>query len=299
MNNELHPIVVTLPNSIQNQFMKKLLFIVAAAAIAFTTNAQSLKTPVASPLQTIKQGFALSEITVEYSRPSAKGRVVYGDVVPFGKIWRTGANGATIITFGEDVTIAGNPVKQGTYALYSIPNKDSWELMLYSDTKLGGNVGEYDKTKEVVRFKATPSKLTEKVETFTIQVAELGANTANIELIWENTKVSFGVKSEIDEKIMANIESVMSKDSRPYFQAARYYYDNNKDMKKALEWATIAADNNPNAYWVHLLKGNIQAKLGDKKGASETAQKVIDLAKADGDDAYVKMGEKLLSENKK
>lgn len=278
--------------------MRKLLFIVAAAAIAFSSNAQSLKTPVASPLQTIKQGFALSDITIEYSRPSAKGRTVYGDVVPFGKIWRTGANGATTITFGEDVTVAGTPVKQGTYALYSIPNKDAWELMLYSDTKLGGNVGEYDKTKEVARFKSTPSRVTEKVETFTIQVADITSTTASIELIWENTKVAFTVTAEIDAKIMANIESVMSKDSRPYFQAARYYYDNNKDLKKALEWATIAADNNPQAYWVHLLKGNIQAKMGDKKAAAATAQKVIELAKADGDDAYVKMGEKLLADNK-
>ena len=278
--------------------MRKLLFIVASIAIAFGSNAQTLKTPVASPLQTIKQGFALSDITIEYSRPSAKGRTIYGDVVPFGKIWRTGANGATTITFGEDVTIEGIAVKQGTYALYSIPNKDAWELMLYSDTKLGGNVGEYDKTKEVARFKATPSKVTEKVETFTIQVANISPASAFVELIWENTKVGFKVSAEIDEKIMANIESVMSKDSRPYFQAARYYYDNNKDLKKALEWATIAADNNPQAYWVHLLKGNIQAKLGDKKGAVETAQKVIELAKTDGDDAYVKMGEKLLSDNK-
>lgn len=278
--------------------MKKLLFIAAAVACWTSMNAQSLKTPAPSPTQTLKQSFGLSEITVEYSRPSAKGRVVFGDVVALGKIWRTGANASTTITFGEDVSVQGNPVKAGTYALYSIPNKDSWEIMLYSDTKLAGRVGDYDTAKEVVRFKATPSTLKEKVETFTINISDLGANTANIELVWENTRVAFGVKAEIDEKIMANIESVMANDSRPYYQAARYYYENGKDIKKALEWINVAAANNSQAYWVHMLKANIQLKAGDKKGAVETAGHVMKLAKEGGDDAYLKMAEKLISENK-
>lgn len=259
---------------------------------------QTLKTPAPSPLQTIKQAFALSEITIEYSRPSAKGRVVYGDVVPYGQIWRTGANGATTITFGEDVTFGGQPVTAGTYALYSIPGKDSWDLMLYSDLKLGGNVTEYNKEKEVKRISLKPSKVNDRVETFTIGFNDITATTVNIDLTWENTKISIPVVADIDAKIMKNIESSVIKDNRPYYQAARYYYDNDKDLKLALEWVNKAVDNNPSAYWVHMLKANIQFKSGDKNGAKTTAQKVVELAKADGDDAYVKQAEKLLSQIK-
>jgi tetratricopeptide (TPR) repeat protein len=279
--------------------MKKVFAVLAIALMAFT-NAQSqqLKTPAPSPLATLKQAFGLSDISIEYSRPSAKGRVVYGDVVPFGQIWRTGANGATTITFGEDVFVEGKAVAAGTYALYSMPKKDSWTIMLYKDTKLGGNVGEYKQENELLRFDVKPTQVSPKVETFTINIADQTATTANIELVWENTRVAFGIKVEVDEKIMKNIENVMIKDTKPYYTAARYYYDNNKDLKQALEWATKATEMNPSAYWVFMLKGNIQFKMGDKKGAAETAKKVIELAKADGDDAYLKMGEKLLMESK-
>ncbi len=275
-------------------------FAVLTIALMAITNAQSqqLKTPAPSPLATLKQAFGLSDITIEYSRPSAKGRVVYGDVVPFGQIWRTGANGATTITFGETTFVEGKEVAAGTYALYSIPNKDSWTIMLYKDTKLGGNVGEYKQENELIRFDVKPTQVSPKVETFSINIADQTSTTANIELVWENTRVAFGIRVEVDEKIMKNIENVMIKDTKPYYTAARYYYDNNKDLKQALEWATKATEMNPSAYWVFMLKGNIQFKMGDKKGAAETAQKVIELAKADGDDAYVKMGEKLLKDSK-
>ncbi len=277
--------------------MKKIFFLLFSLG-CFSSFGQTLKTPAPSPLQTIKQAFALSEITVEYSRPSAKGRTVYGDVVPFGQIWRTGANGATTLTFGEDVTFGGQPVSAGTYALYSIPGKESWELMLYSDLKLGGNVTEYNKEKEVKRISVKPGRLNDKVETFTIAFNDITPTTVNIEILWENTKISIPVVADIDAKIMKNIESAVIKDNRPYYQAARYYYDNDKDLKLALEWVNKAVDNNPQAYWIHMLKANIQSKSGDKAGAKTTAQKVIELAKADGDDAYVKQAEKLLSQIK-
>jgi hypothetical protein len=165
-------------------------FTTALAITTFSLTAQAqLKTPAPSPLQSIKQTFALSEIGIEYSRPSAKGRVVFGDVVPFGKIWRTGANSATKITFGEDVKVEGQNVAAGTYALYSIPNKDNWELMLYKDLALGGNTGEYKKENELMRFSVKPSSLTEKVETFEINIANITSSSSNIELRWENTRV--------------------------------------------------------------------------------------------------------------
>lgn len=273
----------------------------ALAIVALTAgslNAQ-IKTPAPSPLQTLKQAFALSDITVEYSRPSAKGRVVFGDVVPFGSIWRTGANSTTKITFGEDVKVEGNDVKAGTYGLYTVPNKDSWEIMLYKDLTLGGNVAEYKKENEVLRFTVKPTALTEKVETFAINVADVTSNTANVELVWEKTRVAFKVVADIDSKIMKSIESTLIKDNRPYYQAASYYYENDKDLKLAGEWIDKAIANNPSAYWVVLLKAKIQFKAKDLKGAAVTAEKAKELAKADQDDAYVKMADKIIADCKK
>lgn len=276
----------------------KATLVLMLALFSVVSFGQALKVPAPSPQQTIKQAFALSEISITYCRPSAKGRTVFGDVVQYGQIWRTGANGATTITFGEDVTVEGKAIKAGTYAIYSIPNKESWDIMLYSDLELGGNVGEYNKEKEVARFAVKARPLAESVETFTINVADQSSNTASIEMSWEKTRVSFRVEADIDSKIMKNIESSVIKDNKPYYQAASYYYENNKDLNLALEWINKAVANNPNAYWVHMLKAKIQFKAKDTKGAKETALKVVELAKADGDDAYVRMAEKLIAEIK-
>lgn len=282
-----------------SQNMKSLiLHLWILVAINTSLYAQALKTPAGSPLQTIKQVFALSDITVEYSRPSAKGRVVFGDVVPFGKIWRTGANASTKLTFGEDVTIDGKAIKAGTYGLYTLPNKNSWEIMLYNDTKLGGNVKEYKSENEVARFKATPSVMQDRTETFTIEFANITPTSVNIDLVWEKTRVGFTVKAEIDAKIMDNIETVMATDARPYYQSASYYYENNKDLQKALTWVTKATEINPKAHWIWAMKAKIHAKMNDKNGAFTAAQQALTLAKAAEDGAYIKIAEKILAESK-
>jgi len=278
------------------QTIKKFSLSLMALAMAFISQAQTVKVPAPSPLQTLKQNFALSEITIEYSRPSARGRAVYGDVVPFGKVWRTGANGSTKITFGEDVKVEGKAVKAGTYALYSIPGKDSFTFMLYKDLKLGGDVANYSAENELIRFAVKSSKVTEKVETFTMNVSDITASSSNIELTWENTRAAFNVTADIDASIMASIDKALNKDNKPYYQAASYYYENNKDMKLALEWVNKAVEQNPKAYWVVLLKAKIELKLKDKAAAKASAEKVIEMAKADKDDAYIKNGENLLIE---
>jgi hypothetical protein len=260
--------------------------------------AQQLKVPAASPTQTVKQAFGISEITIEYSRPGVKGRVVFGELVPFGKIWRTGANSTTKITFGDDVKIEGVDVKAGTYGFYTIPNADSWEIMLYKDLTLGGNVANYKTENEVLKVKVKPSTLANKVETFTMGLADITSTTANIELTWENTRVAISVITEIDSKIMKTIESTIVQDTRPFYQAASYYYENNKDLKQALEWTEKAIFANPKAYWVVLLKAKIQLKLNDKKGATATANQVIVMATADKDDSFVKQAEKLIASAK-
>lgn len=278
---------------------KNSLLVLIMAAGLCTTQAQTLKVPAPSPSQTIKQAFALSDVTVDYSRPGAKGRVVYGDVVPFGKVWRTGANGSTKFTFGDDVKIEGVELKAGTYALYSIPNKDSWDLMFYKDLNLNGNVNDYKAENEVIRVKVKPSQLPMFVETFTINFADVKSNSLVVELIWENTRVAFNVTEEIDTKIMKNIETALAVDSRPYIQAASYYYEADKDQKKALEWANKAIEQNPKAFWAVALKAKIQLKLNDKKGATESANKVIELAKEAKNDDFVKIAEKIIADAKK
>lgn len=275
--------------------------IVLALALGFAslTNAQQLKVPAPSPLQTLDQAFALSNIKIEYSRPSAKGRKIYGDLVPFGKVWRTGANQSTKITFGEDVSVEGKAIAAGTYALYTMPNKDSWDIMFYKDLKLGGNVADYKAENEALKVTVKPSALADKVETFTMNVADMTSSTANVEMLWEQTRVSFAVKADIEAKIMKNIETTMASDSRPYFQAANYYYENGKDLNQALTWINKAVEQNPKAYWVVHVKAKIQNKMKDYKGAIASAEQSLALAKEDKNDDYVKMNEKLIEEAKK
>jgi tetratricopeptide (TPR) repeat protein len=263
-----------------------------------SVNAQQLKVPAASPTQTIDQAFGLSNIKIEYSRPGIKGRTIYGDLVPFGKVWRTGANSATKITFGDTVTVAGNVVKPGTYALYTIPGKDEWDIMFYKDLNLAGDVAEYKKEDELFRFKAKPTNIANKVETFTINVSDITANSAKIELVWENTRVAFDVLTEVDSKIMKNIDASLEKDSRPYYSAANYYYENNKDLKKALEWTNLALAQNPKAYYMAHLKAKIYMKMKDYKNAIDAAQHSMELAKEAKSDDYVRLNEKLIAEAK-
>ena len=283
--------------------MNKLkLMTIASAAIltigTFTVNAQGLKVPAPSPSQTIKQSFGLGDISVDYSRPAVKGRVVFGDLVPYGKIWRTGANAATKLTFSDDITFGDVPVKAGTYALYTIPGKASWTVMLYSDLTLGGNTADYNNEKEVARI-SVPAKYTEsKTESFTINIAKVKSTTATIELLWENTRVPIKIATEIDGKVMKNIDAALANDTRPYFQAASYYYDNDKDLSKAKMWVEKATEQNPKAFWVRLLKAKIELKMGDKKAAIATANEVIDLATEAKNDDYVKMAKELIAKAK-
>lgn len=273
--------------------------IAAFLLVCSGVNAQALKTPAPSPNQTIKQAFGLGELTIEYSRPSVKGRVVYGDLVPFGKVWRTGANSATKITFAENIKVEGNPIAAGTYAVYTIPDKEEWQLMFYKDLTLGGNVSDYKAEDEALRIKLKSSRIVDKVETFTINVANMAANTCSVELNWDNARVAFSVSTDIDGTIMKNIETAMAPaDKRPYYQAANYYFENDKDIKQALEWSKKAMELDSKAYWIALLNGKILLKMKDSKGAMAAAEKVIALAKEDKNDDYVKRGEKLMGDAK-
>jgi len=279
--------------------MNKIAMIASAVALSLSTfvvQAQTLKTPAPSSSQTVKQGFGLGDITIDYSRPSVKGRVVFGDLVPYGKTWRTGANAATKITFSDDVKIEGKDVKAGTYAIYTVPNKDTWDFILYSDLTLGGNTSGYKPENEVLRVTVKPVSLSHKIETFTISLADVTATSTTLELLWDKTLVPVKITTEIDAKVMKNIETSMAVDSRPYFQAANYYYENDKDLNQALIWVNKAVEQNPNAFWVMMLKARIEYKLNDTKSAIATAEKTVALATTAKNDDYVKMGNQLIAD---
>lgn len=273
----------------------KHLFLFVAVALGTIANAQSLKTPAKSPMSTTKQAVGLSEITVEYSRPSKNNRVIFGDLVPYGEVWRTGANASTKITFGEDVSINGQAVKAGTYALYTIPGENEWTIIFNKNLTLWGSDG-YTESEDLIRVLVKVQKLAENIETFTIQYSNIKPTALNIDLMWDKVKVSLDLSVSVDDKIMKNIEATMAQDKRPYFQAAQYYYDNKKDYKQALEWATKAFELNPNAYWACLLKAKLQFELKDMKGAKASAETVKKMAEADKDLSYAKQAEELLKQ---
>jgi hypothetical protein len=274
--------------------------ILAGAALlalsTFATQAQQIKTPAPSPLQTVKQAFGLGDITIEYSRPLARGRVIFGDVVPYGKVWRTGANATTKITFSDDVMLEGHEVKAGTYGLYTIPGKTNWQVMLYKDLTLNGNVASYNESNEVLRVTVTPVMMAATVKSFTIGLDAVAPTSARLQLMWDKTIVPVKITTDIDTRVMKNIETAMKPgDTRPYFQAANYYYDNDKDLKQALAWSEKAIEQN-NAFYVVHLKAKIQMKMKDYNGAIETAKESRRLAQEAQNEDYVRMNDKIIAD---
>jgi hypothetical protein len=275
-----------------NIFMKKILLI-AAVVISSAVIAQPLKTPAPSSTQTMKQDFGLASIELSYSRPNVKGRKVMGDLVPFGKVWRTGANQATTITFGDEVTIGDKKVPAGKYGLLSIPDKNSWTLIITKQTDVT-SPDAYKQENDVVRVNALPISTTNNVESFTMQFANVKASTCELHLMWEKTVVSLPIATDVESKVMKQIDDAMNKDNRPYYGAAMYYLDNGKDLNKALSWFDKAVEQTPGAFWVHHQRANCLAKLGKKDEAIAAANKSIELATTAKNADYVKLNQDLL-----
>lgn len=275
--------------------MKQFLSAVAVCLVtASASMAQGIKMPAASPTQTIKQQFALSAVEVTYSRPLAKGRTVMGDLVPYDKLWRTGANNPTKITFGEDVKLNGQAVAAGDYALYTVPGRNGWEIVLNKGLKNWG-VDGYKKEDDVLRFQTESHELPFSVESFMISFENVRPTTMTMMLLWEKTMVPIEITADIDGKVMAQIDSAMQTPKKPYFAAASYYYESGKDLKKALSWIDAATKEAPKAFYMFHLKAKIQARLGDKAGAKATAEQSIALAKEAKNADYVALNEKLLA----
>lgn len=274
--------------------IKKLIFGATALFFLQDGNAQQLKTPAPSPTTTVKQEFALSSIELSFSRPSKKGRQIFGDLVPYGKVWRTGANSATTVTFGEEVTIADKKVPAGKYGLLTIPGADSWTVIISKQTDVTSPAA-YKQDQDVVRVNATPISLPFSIETFNIGIDAISSNSCTIGLIWDNVYVPVPVTADVDSKVMKQISDAMDKDNRPYFAAAAYYMENGKDLNKALEWFTKAEAANPAAFWVVYQKANCLAKLGKKQEAIAAANKSKTMAAEAKNDDYVTLNNKLLA----
>lgn len=278
--------------------MKKLITLLMVFAVTFTVNAQ-IETPQPSPSQKMEQKVGLTDITVQYSRPSMKGRTIFGDLVPYGKLWRTGANQNTMVTFSTDVMIGGKTVKAGSYAIFTTPNKDNWEIVFYSDTNNWGTPQNWDESKVAAKVTAEVYDIPMDIETFTISFDDLTNDSAVLGIMWE--KVYVGVKIEVptDKKVSAAIEKVMNGPSADdYYAAARYYLESGKDINQAVVWMDKAIEmtkDNPRFWWLRQ-QSLIKAKAGDKKGAIKAAKASLEGAEKAGNADYIKMNKDSLKE---
>jgi len=262
---------------------------------AFGLSAQ-IQTPAASPLATVSQQVGLTKVTVEYSRPSAKGRKIFGDLVPFDKVWRTGANKITTIKFDNDVMVSGKKVPAASYGLYTIPGKTEWTIILNSDDQQWGAYA-YDEKKDVLRIKAAPYK-TAKAENMTIALEQTSPNNLNVVLSWDKTAVKFAVSHDAHDQIMAEIKNKTSKadcTTESYFVAADYYYEKNIDLNQAVEWADKVLEKDKQ-YWTYQLRARIYAKMGNCEKAVADAKISFEMAKKEGDDSYVKKNEAIFKQ---
>lgn len=259
------------------------------------THAQ-ITTPKPSPHCIITQEVGFNEITINYSRPGVKGRKIFGELVPYGKIWRTGANASTKIKFKDEVFIDGHEVPAGEYTLYTIPDVNEWTIILHNVTTYWGVGKDYKESDDQLRFKVKPITLNRKIETMTIEFSDITTNECALEIKWDSTLVKFSIKTDVDKKIMAEIDDKMQGVTQAtYYQAAVYYLENDKDLNKALEWIDKALINNEQ-FWILRHKALILAKLGRYKEAITFAEKSKKLAAESDNDDFVKLNEKSIAE---
>ncbi len=277
--------------------MRKLVSIAIILCLTFSVSAQ-IETPAPSPFGKIEQKVGLTDVSVEYSRPGMRGRTIFGDLVPYGEIWRTGANANTKITFSDDVKINGKELKKGTYAIYTIPNKESWEVIFYSKSDNWGVPQDWDESKVAVKATAKTMEMPMKMETFTIVIDDLKNDSATLNFIWENTIAMLSLEVPTDQKASASIEKIMNGPSaNDYFAAASYYHESGKDLNKALEWVTRATEMaGDQAFWILRRKSLIEAEMGKKEQAIATAKKSLASAEKANNADYVKMNKESIQE---
>jgi hypothetical protein len=281
--------------------MRKIMLL-AAGLLMTNVGIAQVKTPAPSPKAVVTQTVGLTDVTLEYSRPSAKGRAVFGDLVPFGRMWRTGANQNSMITFSDDVKIDGQKVVKGTYAIFVTPKADTWEVVFYNDTQNWGLPAKWDDAKVAAKTNVKPSTLGQNVETFTLAINHLSNDAAHLEISWEKTMVAVKIEVPTQDLAMSSIEKAFKGPTYDdYFSAAQYYYSANLNNAKALEFVNKAvdmavADNGEVPFWYLRLQSLVQARSGDKKKAIETAKASLAAAEKAGNADYTKMNKDSIAE---
>lgn len=277
--------------------MKKIIMLFAAMTLTIGLQAQ-IQTPQPSPFQKTEQKVGLTDVTLEYSRPSMRGRALYGDLVPFDKVWRTGANANTRITFSDDVEIGKSLVKAGTYAIFTKPGASNWDVYFYTDSNNWGEPEKWDDSKVAAKVNVPAHPMTMEVETFTISFDDLKNDSATLGILWGKTYVGVPINFNTDKIMSATIERVMNGPSfGDYYAAAVYYFQADKDINQAKEWIDKAMEmNNKAAFYQVRQKALIYAKAGDKKGAIAAAKESLKLSKEAGNDDYVALNTKSLKE---
>lgn len=269
----------------------------AGLLFAMAPVSAQISTPAPSPAASLTQTVGLTEVEINYSRPSVKGRTIFGELVPYDKIWRTGANGATTISFSDNVVLGGAELEAGTYALYTKPGAEMWTVMVYGDLSIGGNVGAYDEANEVARFEVKPNTLPFGVESMMFAVDNITGESATVMLIWEKTSVAMELKVSVDENVMAQIEQVMAGPSaNDYRAAALYYYNSDRDSEQALAWINTCIEKGGDRYWIHTDRARILGKMGNKEEALAASRKAMEMAQEAGNMDYVKINEGLIAE---
>lgn len=276
--------------------MKKIILASLALCTGFGSWAQ-IQTPQPSPASSLEQMVGLTEVEVMYSRPSMRGRAIFGDLVPYDALWRTGANQNTMVSFSDPVTIGGTSLDAGTYAIFTKPGASQWEVFFYTDTNNWGTPANWDESLVAASATIPVMNIESPVETFTITLDDLHNNGATLGMMWENTYVGVPFTVPTQEKAMKSIEAVMSGPSgNDYYAAASYYYEEGQDLKKAKTWIDKAVEANPDAYWMSRRQSLIYAKMGDKDGAIAAARKSLKAAEKAGNQDYVKMNKDSLLE---
>jgi len=280
--------------------MKKFTLLLFAVSICFSLEAQ-IQTPAPSPSSTLMQKVGLTDVTVKYSRPAMKGRKIFGDLVPFDAIWRTGANENTTITFSDDVTVQDKPLKAGTYAIFTRPNEAVWEVFFYTATDNWGTPQEWDASKVAATVKVETMDIPMPIESFTITIDDLHNNGATLGIMWENTYVGVDFVVPTVDKAIKSIEDTMANKedltANDYFAAGSYYFAEGMNMGQAKEWVDKAVEmDGGKAYWMIRTQSLIYAKMGDKEAAIEAAKRSMAAAQAAGNQDYVKMNRESLQE---
>lgn len=257
-----------------------------------------LAVPAASPAGSLKQRVGLTDIEITYSRPGLKGRVMIGQVEPYGKVWRTGANNATTLAFSTDVKLNGHAVPAGKYALFTIPTDRDWTVIISKKSNQSGAFA-YNEADDLVRFTVTPVQLGESVETFEIGLNDIRDDSATINLSWAKLRVPIRLELDVVGPTLARIDELMAGSGpKPYAQAAGFYLEHGQDLNKALDWIEAAVAAGANQTNVHL-KAKILAKLGRKEAAIAAARQSIELAAKSSNAGiraeYTKMNENLIA----